>query len=182
MRNIPRQLAVTDDGKYYPILITIEGEIVVEENQIKDGEVLVAVEENQTNDGEALAGGANSALPMPASQLGGKGDLNLIQNLNPSTSWKSVTEGVACSLRSESHQFFSRVLDGRKGKEAVREEVEYQSGNGLKEGRGFILCDMEFLPRTGGEHALEVGPSEGWKAVTNWQVIRVKGKQGLYWW
>lgn len=58
-------------------------------------------------------------------------------------------------------------MNGRKGKEAVKEEIEYQVGIGFEGGKGKNTDDEESNPRTCGGHALEVGPSKGWGVVTN---------------
>lgn len=66
LRNIPRQLAMTDDSKYYPVLITIEGEI--------------AVVDHRNNDGDVVADSTSSAPLNPTSHLEGKGVLNFESN------------------------------------------------------------------------------------------------------
>lgn len=89
LRNILQQLAVMDNGKYFQVLITIEGEIAVDDSRVNDGARLKL----------GVIGSESYVLPEPSSLLGGKGFLNFeLKSKFSSLSQKSGKDmGVSCS-------------------------------------------------------------------------------------
>lgn len=128
LRNIPRLLAMTDQGKYFPVVITIEWDILVFENSpCVDGGGRVAPVQK--------LGDYSSPEPTPEISFGGKKIVGLFSNVASKLSLQKGTTSntLACDLVTRTGFLLTKDLFhqnrkfSEKGKEVYSEGVRFEA-------------------------------------------------------